>query len=99
MAMSWSMRSRKGCLTLRSPAFVQALGGALPSRTTARTLSGNRLVGGELVEAATRLMATDGREDQVPVRAVARRAGVAPQSFYLHFATIDELLWDVYASE
>jgi AcrR family transcriptional regulator len=24
---------------------------------------------------------------------------VAPQSFYLHFATIDELLWDVYARE
>jgi AcrR family transcriptional regulator len=56
-------------------------------------------VRGELIEAATRLMAADGRDDQVTVRAVARQAGVAPQSFYLHFATIDELLWDVYARE
>jgi AcrR family transcriptional regulator len=37
--------------------------------------------------------------DQVTVRAIARQAGVAPQSFYPHFATIDELLWDVYARE
>jgi hypothetical protein len=33
------------------------------------------------------------------IDAVARQAGVAPQSFYLHVATIDELLWDVYARE
>jgi AcrR family transcriptional regulator len=44
-------------------------------------------------------MAADGREDQVTVRAVARQAGVAPQSFYLHFDTIDELLSDVCARE
>ena len=30
----------------------------------------------ELIEAAARLMAADGREDQVTVRAVARQAGV-----------------------
>ena len=53
----------------------------------------------ELIEAAAEIMAASGREDQVTVRAVARSVGVAPQSFYLHFATVDRLLWEVYTRE
>ncbi len=53
----------------------------------------------ELVEAATRLMSAGGHENQVSVRGVTREAGVSPQSFYLHFDKIDELLWEVYARE
>lgn len=41
-------------------------------------------------------MEATGREEQVSVRAVAREVGIAPQSFYLHFATVEELLWEVY---
>ena len=39
------------------------------------------------------------RESDVSIRAVTRAAGSAPQSFYLQFASIDELLYAVYAIE
>jgi AcrR family transcriptional regulator len=44
-------------------------------------------------------MATQGREDQIGVRSVTREVGVAPQSLYLHFSGVDELLWEVYCRE
>lgn len=53
----------------------------------------------EFVDAAARLIADSGREDAVTVRAVTRAVGSAPQSFYLHFPTVDALLWELYARE
>jgi AcrR family transcriptional regulator len=53
----------------------------------------------ELIEAARRLLATAERETDVSIRAVTREAGTAPQSFYLQFASLDELLYAVYAVE
>jgi AcrR family transcriptional regulator len=53
----------------------------------------------ELIEAARRLLATAEREAEVSIRAVTREAGAAPQSFYLQFASLDELLYAVYAVE
>jgi AcrR family transcriptional regulator len=53
----------------------------------------------ELIEAARRLLSTAEQETDVSIRAVAREAGAAPQSFYLQFASLDELLYAVYATE
>jgi AcrR family transcriptional regulator len=53
----------------------------------------------ELIEAARRLLSTAEREADVSIRAVAREAGAAPQSFYLQFASLEELLYAVYAAE
>jgi len=53
----------------------------------------------ELVEAARRLHAPAQNESDVSIRAVTREAGAAPQSFYLQFASLDELLYAVYALE
>ena len=53
----------------------------------------------ELIEAARRLLSVAGREAEVSIRAVTREAGAAPQSFYLQFATLDELLYAVYEIE
>jgi AcrR family transcriptional regulator len=43
-------------------------------------------------------MAAD-READVSIRAVTRAAGTVPQSFYLQFSSLDELLYEVYALE
>jgi len=53
----------------------------------------------ELIEAARRLLTTAAQESDVSIRAVTRAAGAAPQSFYLQFANLDELLYEVYALE
>jgi AcrR family transcriptional regulator len=53
----------------------------------------------ELIEAARRLLMTAEQESDVSIRAVTRAAGTAPQSFYLQFANLDELLFEVYAIE
>jgi AcrR family transcriptional regulator len=53
----------------------------------------------ELIEAARRLLSTAEREGDLSIRAVTRAAGVAPQSFYLQFGSLDELLYAVYAVE
>ena len=52
----------------------------------------------ELIAAATALLEAGGTEAGVTLRAVTRRAGVAPQAFYLQFNDTDELLWAVYAA-
>lgn len=53
----------------------------------------------ELIEAARRLLMTAEREQDVSIRAVTRAAGASPQSFYLQFESLDELLYAVYAIE
>lgn len=53
----------------------------------------------ELIEAARGLLTTATQESDVSIRAVTRAAGAAPQSFYLQFANLDELLREVYALE
>jgi AcrR family transcriptional regulator len=53
----------------------------------------------ELIAAARQLLMTAENESDVSIRAVTRAAGAAPQSFYLQFASIDELLYAVYALE
>jgi AcrR family transcriptional regulator len=53
----------------------------------------------ELIEAARQLLMTAAQESDVSIRAVTRAAGAAPQSFYLQFATLDDLLQEVYALE
>jgi AcrR family transcriptional regulator len=53
----------------------------------------------ELIAAAVTLMAAAGSHGHLSARAVTRQAGVSPQSFYLHFSSLDDLLWEVYARE
>jgi AcrR family transcriptional regulator len=53
----------------------------------------------ELIEAARQLLMTAEREQDVSIRAVTRGAGASPQSFYLQFESLDELLYAVYAIE
>jgi AcrR family transcriptional regulator len=53
----------------------------------------------ELIQAARQLLMTAEEESDVSIRAVTRAAGAAPQSFYLQFADLDELLYAVYALE
>jgi AcrR family transcriptional regulator len=53
----------------------------------------------ELIAAAQRLLRAADRESDVSIRAVTREAGAAPQSFYLQFASLDELLYAVYEIE
>ena len=65
-------------------------------RTRNRRGQGARLRG-ELVSAASTLLETISGEDALSLRAVARQAGVAPQSVYLHFADRREIMTAVYA--
>jgi AcrR family transcriptional regulator len=50
----------------------------------------------DLVEAADRLLETVRGEEELSMRAVAREAGVAPQSVYLHFTDKRALMSAVY---
>lgn len=56
---------------------------------------GNRLRA-DLVDAASRLLEEGDGEQTLSLRAVARQAGVVPQSVYLHFADRKALLIAVY---
>jgi AcrR family transcriptional regulator len=51
-----------------------------------------------LIAAAMTLLERAGHESAVTIRAVTREAGVVPQSFYLHFRSLDELLFALYAA-
>ncbi|APB00879.1 TetR/AcrR family transcriptional regulator [Nocardia seriolae] len=72
----------------------------MPDRpTTARNRNRRgqgALLRDELVAAASRLLEDLDAQDAPSLRAVARAAGVAPQSVYLHFADKRELLTAVY---
>ncbi|MDA8331196.1 MAG: TetR/AcrR family transcriptional regulator [Candidatus Dormibacteraeota bacterium] len=73
-------------------------GGAKRGRTRNRRGEGG-LLRLELIEAARRLLEDSDSEGDVTLRAVTRLAGVAPQSFYLQFGTLEELLYEVYQLE
>jgi AcrR family transcriptional regulator len=64
-------------------------------RAMNRRGEGERLRG-ELVEAASRLLERLDGEEALSLRAVTREAGVAPQSFYLHFPDKQALMLAVY---
>lgn len=53
----------------------------------------------EILDAAYAVLSTHGDETAVTLRAVARQAGIAAQSCYLHFATRDDLLWALHERE
>lgn len=54
------------------------------------------LLRGDILDAAQRLLEREGGEGGVTIRAVTREAGIAPQSFYLQFASTSELLFAIY---
>ncbi|MVU76195.1 TetR family transcriptional regulator [Nocardia sp. ET3-3] len=66
-----------------------------PTRSRNRRGQG-ALLRAELVDAASRLLEDLDGQDALSLRAVARAAGVAPQSVYLQFADKRELLTAVY---
>lgn len=68
------------------------------ARQRNRRGQGDRLRG-EILDAAHDVLVASERESAVTIRAVARQAGIAPQSCYLHFSTRDELLWALYERE
>jgi AcrR family transcriptional regulator len=69
-----------------------------PRRPRNRRGEGTRLRD-ELIQAARQLLTTAESEADLSIRGVTRAAGAAPQSFYLQFANLDELLYAVYAIE
>jgi AcrR family transcriptional regulator len=69
-----------------------------PRRPRNRRGEGTRLRD-ELIAAARQLLMAAERETDVSIRAVTRAAGTVPQSFYLQFPSLDELLYEVYALE
>ena len=71
---------------------------AAPRRPRNRRGEGTRLRA-ELIQAARQLLMTAEHEADLSIRAVTRAAGTAPQSFYLQFPNLDELLYEVYALE
>ena len=78
--------------------MVSQVNGRQTARARNRRGEGTRLRS-ELIEAARRLLTTAAQESDVSIRAVTRAAGTAPQSFYLQFANLDELLHEVYTLE
>ena len=68
-----------------------------PRRSRNPRGEGGRLRG-ELVSATSTLLETISGEEALSLRAVARQAGVAPQSVYLHFADRRELMTAVYVA-
>jgi AcrR family transcriptional regulator len=67
-----------------------------PTRRTANRRGEGERLRGELVEAASRLLERIDGEEALSLRAVTREAGVAPQSFYLHFPDKHALMHAVY---
>jgi AcrR family transcriptional regulator len=53
----------------------------------------------ELVAAARALLKDAKAESDLTIRGVTRAAGVHPQAFYLHFESLDQLLYTVYTAE
>jgi AcrR family transcriptional regulator len=71
------------------------MAGPTSARKANRRGEGERLRA-ELVEAACRLLERLDGEESLSLRAVTREAGVAPQSFYLHFPDKQALMRAVY---
>jgi len=72
---------------VESPAVESPAG----RRRKARRGEGDRLRI-EIVDAASRLLATTGEVGELSLRSVAREVGVATTSIYLHFRNLDELV-------
>jgi AcrR family transcriptional regulator len=70
-----------------------------PARRPRNRRGEGTLLRDELIQAGRRLLMTAEREADVSIRAVTRAAGTVPQSFYLQFSSLDELLYEVYALE
>lgn len=74
-----------------------------PRRAAGRRTRNPRGEGGrlrdELIAAARGLLSEASAESDLTIRGVARAAGVHPQAFYLHFDSLDQLLFAVYAAE
>ncbi len=51
----------------------------------------------EILAAATRLLERAGSDEGLTLRGVAREVGISPQSMYLHFGNLDELILAVLA--
>jgi AcrR family transcriptional regulator len=68
----------------------------LPARTRNKRGEGAQLRT-MILGAAQALLEESGSEAALSIRAVTRRAGIAPQSFYLQFASLDALLFALYA--
>jgi AcrR family transcriptional regulator len=54
---------------------------------------------GELIAAGREQLSRAGAESELTIRSVTRTAGVHPQAFYLHFDSLDQLLYAVYTAE
>lgn len=63
-----------------------------PSRPRSPRGQGERLRR-EVLEAVNRVLARDGGEEKLTMRAIAREVGVAPPSIYLHFSDKADLVW------
>lgn len=73
--------------------------GAAPRARRQRNRRGEgSLLRDALIAAASTLLDRAGDESAVTIRAVTREAGVAPQSFYLQFRSLGELLFALYAA-
>ena len=51
----------------------------------------------EILAVTTRMLERAGTDDGLTLRGVAREVGVSPQSMYLHFANLDQLILAVLA--
>ena len=51
-----------------------------------------------ILDAAQAILEESGVESAITIRAVTRRAGIAPQSFYLQFPSLGSLLFEMYGS-
>jgi AcrR family transcriptional regulator len=71
--------------------MAQQVSDEVGRRKRARRGQGDRLRE-EIVEAASRMLATTGEVGELSLRAVAREVGVAATSIYLHFRSLDELI-------
>lgn len=69
--------------------------GGQPERREANPRGHGTRLRDELLDAATRLLETGGRDAELTLRGVAREAGVSAPSVYAHFATLDDLVVDV----
>lgn len=70
---------------------MQHQGSSAPVRRRNKRGEGDQLRA-DLIASASRLLETMGSEEALSLRAVARQAGVAPPSVYLHFSDKHELM-------
>ncbi len=69
-----------------------------PSKRTTNRRGEGRALRGEILDAATRLLANASAREAVTLRAIAREAGIAAPSIYRHFPDRDAILDAVVSS-